>query len=183
MRFFKVTLALLVMSCSTNNSQNQLFEDLKDQETVVIFLSQYGLDSIPAEIGNLKSATTLYIKKDEKDTVGWTVYPPLSAFQNPVFSEPFRKLPTEISQRQKLKGLNLSNLDIHELPDSFEDLRNLTKLDLSFNKLTIADEIGHLKPLKKLKYLRLTGNKVDSTDIAVLKAEIPGISIRSRFDE
>jgi hypothetical protein len=79
MRLILLTLTAFAISCKTTDTKKGLFEKLTDSETVIIYLNQYELDSVPPEIGNLRRVKSLYIAKDSVS--GWTILPPLSAIQ------------------------------------------------------------------------------------------------------
>jgi Leucine-rich repeat (LRR) protein len=171
----------LLISCSTTEKNQYLFERLTDQETVTIYLSKYHLDSIPSEIGRLKKARKLYVTLDSSS--GWTIYPPLSTFfQQRAEKPPFKLLPSEITELSNLKNLRLVELNLKQLPDDFGTLENLDSLDLTLNKLTISNELDKLMKLKKLKYLGLFGNSVEATDIEKLKKGNPDLTIVSGLD-
>lgn len=177
---YMAILIFIAMSCTTINQRNGLFDDKADQETVVIYLSKYQLESVPSDIGRLKKAKSLLITTDS--TGGWTVYPPLSAMQQMADFPPFRYLPDEITELKNLHKLRIAGLDLKTLPDRFGELESLDSLDLVANKLTISNELEKLKKLKNLKYLGLFGNKFDTTDINELKRANPHLSILSGFE-
>ncbi len=177
-QLFLVT--ILLISCSTTEKNQYLFDRLTDQETVTIYLSKYHLDSIPSEIGRLKKARKLYVTLDSSG--GWTIYPPLSALQQRTEKPPFKLLPNEITELSNLKNLRLVELNLKQLPDDFGKLENLDSLDLTLNKLTISNELDKLMKLKKLKYLGLFGNSVEATDIEKLKKGNPDLTIASGLD-
>lgn len=180
MRLLIITLATFLVSCSQTDKRKGLFDNLANEEKVVIYLTKYHLDSIPSDIGKLKKVKSLYITKDS--TNGWTIYPPLSALQQLNELPPFRQLPDEISNLSELENLNLTGLDLKTLPDNFNKLQKLNSLNLMFNKLTISKEIEKLKKLKNLKYLGLLGNRVDSADINELKRSNPNLTIDSGLE-
>lgn len=179
MRLLTIILTTFLISCSTTDKEKGLFDDLADNETVILFLSEYNLDSVPNDIGRLKNAKRLYITAD---TLGWTVYPPLSSLPQPTDSTPGKKLPAEITKLTSLKYLGLVHLNLKSLPDEFDKLKNLDTLDLSMNKLVISNELKILKELKGLKYLGLMGNAVDSADIKQLKNSNPSLTIQTWFE-
>ena len=155
-------------------NRESVFDSLKGQTDVEIFLSEYDLDSVPKDIQVLKSAKRLYIAKD---TSGWIVYPPLSALGEDNSTKQPRYLPGEISELSNLNSLTLVNLDLVTLPKSIDHLSNLDTLVLFMNRLTISSELDKLKRLKKLKYLGLLGNNVTANDLIEIKRSIPGIKI------
>lgn len=177
MRFLKlITLTVIVTSCSPTNKQKGLFDNLTNKETVVLFLSKYDLDGVPKDIEQLTNVKRLFISADSG---AWTIYPPLSALPQPTDNTLNERLPNEITKLTNLKYLGLVRLNLTTLPDDFGKLNNLDSLDISFNRLTISNEIEKLKELKELKYLELTGNVVDSTDIIKLKKENPSLKIKT----
>jgi len=180
MKFTILILTIFLTSCVTADKTNNLFDDLANKTSVVIYLSKHGLDSVPKEIGRLKAVKKLYITKDSAK--GWTIYPPLFAIDPRTEKPPFRQLPNEITELSSLHLLALIDLDLKTLPDNFDKLENLDTLSLFMNKLTISNETEKLKKLKKLKYLDVVGNNVDSIAIQELKTAIPGIMIKSRIE-
>ena len=173
--FAVMTLILLVFGCGDRSHGSRVFHRLADQETVTIYLNKYSLDSVPPAIGDLAKVRRLFIAKDS--TSGWTVYPPLSALKLWTQRPPFHHLPSEICKLKNLHRLDLIHLDLVDLPDDFDTLQNLDSLDLTLNKLTIANEVDVLNSLRRLKYLALFGNQVDSADVAALKRANPGLVV------
>lgn len=179
MRFQTIMLTVFLVSCSTTNQKKGLFDNLADKEVVVIYLSKYDLKHVPADIGKLTKAKSLYILRDS--ATGWTIYPPLSAKGQWKKTPPFRQLPDEITNLSELRNLSLAALDLTQLPDNFGKLKKLDSLDLFMNKLTISNEVEKLKQLKNLKYLVLFGNDVDTADINELKRANPGLTVNSEI--
>ena len=95
---------------------------------------------------------------------------------------PFRKLPAEITTLTKLQSLGLAGLDLKELPANFDKLQGLDSFDIMMNKLTLSKELHKLKGLTNLKYLALSGNKVDTADIIELKRANPNLVIESGLE-
>lgn len=180
MRLQPIILTVLLMSCSATDQKKGMFDNLADKEVVVIYLSKYDLDHVPADIGKLTKAKSLSIRKDS--ATGWTIYPPLSARGQWKKMPPFRQLPDEITNLSELRKLSLAALDLTELPDDFAKLQKLDSLDLFMNKLTISNEVEKLKQLKNLKYLVLVGNDIDTADINELKKANPRLTINSGLE-
>lgn len=153
---------LVVFSCTNQTERQPLFADLSDLEQVTIVLHSYGIDSLPAEVGLLTNARELAVSPDSVKLNQWVVLPPQSAFDGRVDRPPFRSLPQEITHLHQLRKLALIALDIRELPEGFDKMQALEYLDLSFNKLTVANELDKLGRLTKLKKLVLVGNRVDT---------------------
>lgn len=179
MRRLIIIWTLVLVNCSTASKRGQLFDALKDQETVVLFLSNYQLDSVPSDIGGLKNVKRLYITTD---STGWTFYPSLSALPQADHPVPARKLPNEIAELTNLKYLSLVHLNLETLPNDLGKLRYLDTLDLSMNRLVISNELKVLKELKELKYLVLTGNVVDTADVRELEDNNPGLTVQIWFE-
>lgn len=165
---------MLLTCCSTKQYDSNLLIDLAEKEDVTIYLSDYKLDSVPNEIGRLTKTKKLYITSDRN---GWTIYPPLSATQQATAKNLNRYLPNAITELNQLKSLGLVNLHLKSLPDNFSYLQNLDSLDLSFNNLTLSNEISKLIQLKNLKYLRLFGNEIDSNSIREMEKHNPKLKI------
>lgn len=174
--FMIFVLATLLINCHTSTSKVMLVDDFRNQESVEIRLTEYGLEEVPAEINQLQEVKRLTISRDSLPT-GWTIYPPQSAFENQKFKPPLYQLPDEITQLTGLTSLRLISLDLVKLPENLHFLENLDTLDLSLNKLTIKDELEKLKSLPKLKFLALFGNKAGSAEVAALKKAIPGLVV------
>ena len=181
MRSSILLLITLLISCTNADKEKYLFDRLTDEETVIIYLSKYNLDTVPQEIGRLKKVKDLYITMDS--TNGWTIYPPLSALHQMIEIPPFRQLPEEITELTNIETLGLVGLDLKTLPDSFGRLEKLDSLNLGLNKLTISNELEKLRKLKNLKYLGLFCNRVDTVDIKELKRENPNLIIDSGLDQ
>lgn len=171
--------ALLILGCSTAEREKSFFKTLADQETVALVLSKYRLKGVPQEISQLTNTKRLYIISDSS---GFTVYPPLGQLPN-FYSDTTlsEKLPDEITRLTNLTSLALFKLNLTTLPDDFGNLSNLDTLNLSFNRLVIANEIPKIKKLKKLRFLGLVGNVVDSTDVENLKKDNPKLIIETWF--
>jgi hypothetical protein len=177
-QYILAAIPLIVINCSPPDQR--LFDDIDEQETVIIYLNKYHLDGVPREIGKLRRAKSLSVMYDS--TGGWTIYPPLSGMQQIADFPPFQYLPDEITELKNLHKLDLIGLNLRTLPENFGELEMLDSLDLLANKLTISNELEKLKKLKNLKYLGLFGNKYDSTDIKELKRANPRLSIFYDFE-
>lgn len=173
MKFIINIIVIFLLGCKSNTTLT-IFDPLKEQSNVKIYLSEYGLESVPAEIRILKNAKRLHIAMD---TSAWAVYPPLSELGQDKSKQPLRSLPDEITELSNLTSLTLVNLDLASLPEKIGRLEKLDTLILFMNRLTISNELGKLKKLRSLKYLGLLGNDVTANDLIELKKSIPGITI------
>ena len=171
MRALIFVLVLFTVGC-LDKSRQSLFSDLTEKTDIEIHLVDYGLKSVPKEIGKLKNVKSLYISQDSTTEL---TLPPVNAQGEDQFMPPFRQLPSQITTLTKLESLALVGLDLKTLPDGFTRLKNLDTLILYTNKLTISNELDKLKGLKKLRYLGLQGNSVTANDLKELMESIPGI--------
>ena len=162
----------MILSCD----QDHIFKEFEKDKVVFIGLAKYGLDSIPPDIGQLKSVEELTISLDS--VMGWTIYPPASAMANMVDRPPHKNIPDELTKLKSLKKLNISGLNIRTLPENFTELKNLEYLNLSMNKLDLKNEISKLRSLPNLKVLSISGNRIDSIQIENWKSQNPKIDIQ-----
>jgi len=115
-------------------------------EVTTLNLRSNQLTTLPPEIAELKSLTTLYLRSK------------LTA------------LPPEIAELKSLTTLDLSGNQLTALPPEIAELKSLTTLDLSGNQLTaLPPEIAELKSLTTLDLL---GNQLTALppEIAELKS-------------
>lgn len=177
MKFWPFIILIVIVSCSMKENESHLFDDLLNDEFVVINLKKYKLDSVPEEIGRLKNAKSIRIFLTGSE--GWVIYPPLSVLGEQAKTPPFRSLPKAITDLRNLRTLELVGLNLKALPEGFDNLQNLDSLTLVLNKLTIKNEIQKINSLKNLKYLGILGNIVTTEDLAELKKANPGLTIDS----
>lgn len=174
MRYLLLAILLIFISCSTEQ-QNPVDKYLKEK-TVVINLDELPTKEIPKEIGQLINVSDLTIQPTQP-TENWTVLPPLSWYETRELKEPFLEIPASIGQLETLRSLKLSNLDIHQLPESISQLKNLEFLDLSMNKLQLSNELPKLAGLSNLKHLRILGNHFDDEGMKEFQRQNPEIKV------
>ena len=75
------------------------------------------------------------------------------------------------------------HLDIHELPNSFKDLKNLTYLNLSYNKLNLTEQFPIFRELPSLKELHVIGNQYDEEIIRAFQKEFPNLKLHYKLKE
>lgn len=167
------------MGCSSS-PKDELFGKFADKEEVYINLEQFGLDSLPREISQLRNVKILVVSR--RAMKSRVIYPPPAKMEFWVDQPPFRSLPDEVATLTKLEQLTLHKLNIKSLPDNFGNLEKLVYLELSGNKLTIAREIEKLKKLRNLRYLGLVGNRLDTTDLRRLQNALPSARIEHQLD-
>ena len=90
--------------------------------------------------------------------------------------EQFERNVNSASDRLNLLDKNLENLSIPyneltELPNSFENLESLRKLNLCSNNFTKFPKV--LFKLKKLDYLHIDGNNISEEEILKFSNELP----------
>lgn len=84
-------------------------------------------------------------------------------------------LPAEIRQLKNLQKINLSYNLMTGVPAEIGQLSKLTELDLSYNQLTgLPYELGNLS---NLKILNLTGNKYSTADLDVILKKLPNLTV------
>lgn len=170
-----IVITFLYMAC--NQTQDELFPQLNQQEEVMLRLAKYGLEKVPPQVNEFKNAAYLSITKDT--TNQWKTGPPFSAFANENFDPqpPFEYLPNEILELTQLKELHLNDLNLRSLPEDLYQLKNLEHLDVSVNKLDIAAEIPKLKKMKNLKRIDVYLNKIDTVAIQMWQQDNPELQI------
>lgn len=84
-------------------------------------------------------------------------------------------LPAEIKKLKNLKKLDISYNRMTGLPAELGQLFNLESLDVSHNQLTgLPYELGNLK---KLKTLNVSGNNYSVQDLEHIKIDLPNTTI------
>jgi Leucine-rich repeat (LRR) protein len=76
-----------------------------------------------------------------------------------------------------LESLTIKFLGLTQLPLGINELKNLKKLDISFNYLNISQEISIIKELEKLEELIVFGLKIDQSVILELKETNKKLSV------
>jgi len=179
-----ILLSVVAVACKTSVDKvsvdpSNIFFNVAGRAEVVITLSEYHLDSLPEDIGALKDIERLLVYRDR--VVDWSTVSPMDARMYAALP-PFKSLPASITNLENLRALSLVEMDLADLPEDFARLQKLDTLCLSMNKLHIGNELEKLKKLKNLKFLELTGNAVDTSDINELKKAIPNLKITSNYD-
>jgi Leucine-rich repeat (LRR) protein len=88
-------------------------------------------------------------------------------------------LPAQIGELKNLTELNLHWNRLSTLPAQIGELKNLTLLDLRYNQLsTLPAQIGELK---NLKYLYLQGNKFSKEEQERIRKLLPKCKIEFFF--
>jgi small GTP-binding protein len=123
-------------------------------------LSDSQLETLPAEIGELKNLTTLYLSKNQLETLPVEIGELKNLTTLYLFGNQLERLPAEIRELKNLTRLNLIENQLTALPAEIGKLTNLTTLDLSGNRLmSLPAEIGKLT---NLITLNLSGNRLMS---------------------
>ena len=163
--------------CACDPRPVSLFREFQDQDSVMIILSKYELDTVPPAIGDLKSCENLIIVNKE----GWSVFPPESAWasilEKHLKTPPFRTLPAELMQLTRLRSLSVANLDLVEIPEGINNLHFLEELNVSFNKMDITRELYKLESLHSLRKFTISGNKYDTLKLENWSANHPEVVV------
>jgi Leucine-rich repeat (LRR) protein len=85
-------------------------------------------------------------------------------------------VPGEIGQQPNLKNINFSYNQITGLPNEIANIPVIDVLDLSYNSI---DSISDLSKFKNIRVLKLTGNKLSTSQISQLQAALPNTQIIS----
>ena len=129
---------------------------------------------------------TVVIEDNHKGN-GWTVMPPLSVanreyasfYDYEVFLD---ELPNEFLSLSELLYLDISKLGIKQLPD-LAKFPNLQRLDISFNPISIKDELQNLSKLPGLQVLNIQGCDFTTDDIVLLKQTLSSATILHLFEQ
>ncbi len=138
-----------------------------------LYLYNDGIDSLPAEIGNLSNLNSLNLGYSSI-----TFFPSeMSNLSNletlNLWYSNLTTLPVEITEIPNLKTLNLGNNALTSLPVEIGSLSNLRTLDLGGNDfISVPSEIGSLSNLETLDlgYNSLTSLPVEIGDLSNLEA-------------
>ena len=141
------------------------------------YLSIEGLidASINERIKSFYEVEKLVVSKENES--GWHVYPPRES-DDPIFDQvPQKLLYDAIGDLRQLKYLSVMDLDLTSLPESISRLTSLDTLNLSLNYLTISRELDKLSQLKKLKYLDIRNNRIDTLVLKKWMSDKPGLKV------
>jgi Leucine-rich repeat (LRR) protein len=152
----------------------EIIEEAARDGRTELDLNNKGIESLPAEIGNLTNLTELYLYNNQltrvpKELGQLTKLTKLYMFRNQLTSVPeelgqlknltglgldinqLTSIPKELGQLKKLMLLDLDKNQLTSVPKEFGQLKNLVSLNISFNELTsIPKELGQLTKLEKL---------------------------------
>jgi Leucine-rich repeat (LRR) protein len=165
--------AILISSCKMNAQINDIMIEYESGTNLDSILSK----SIRAELNSL----TIQISENLNT---WFSYGriPLQEFEElnniPSFriKKPLGNLPW-LGGMDSLESLTIKFLGLTQLPLGINELKNLKKLDISFNYLNISQEISIIKELEKLEELIVFGLKIDQSVILELKETNKKLSV------
>ena len=176
---FYTIIGSILLALSSCNSKNELsafkLNPYVNEKEVRLILKDQGYEKVPEEISTLGDIRKLTISMDSG---GWVVYPPLSSWDKMRDTAPENKLTSAIAKLRSLEYLDLGFLNLTALPAEFVELKQLDSLNLTHNFLIIENEMDKLKKLKNLRYLNITGNRIDTTQILEWQKENPKLIIR-----
>jgi len=154
----------------------------------VLLLANNRLDTLSAEIGQLKNLQSLYLSSNQLSSLPAEIGQLNSLQSLELYGNKLNSLPAEIGQLQNLQSLNFNGNKLSSLPAKFGQLQKLQSLDLAWNQLSsLPAEIGQLKnlqslylwnnqlsslpaeigQLKNLQSLRLRGNQLSSLPVEI----------------
>lgn len=160
----------IVSACSQSTDRYSKKED-------VGYLAIAGLKdaSINEKIREFKGVEKLILSKENES--GWQVYPPRES-DDPIFDQvPQQQLYDAIGELRQLKYLSVVDLGLTSLPESISQLTLLDTLNLSLNYLTITKELDKLTQLKKLRYLDIKNNRIDTLLLRKWMSDKPGLTV------
>ena len=150
------------------------------QHATVVNFSHSQLTTLPPEIGLLTNATELHLNNGR-----FTTLPPeigkltkldyLDMGDNLITS-----LPPEIGKLTSLTEWYLYDSKLTALPPEISELASLAYLNLAGNPITDAD-LEHLKSLRNLLYIDISGANVTKDGVASLMKALPNCEIESNF--
>ncbi|MEM6523643.1 MAG: hypothetical protein AAGF85_02060 [Bacteroidota bacterium] len=168
------TATLILCSVAYSYSQSN-----DDGLSAYIILSELGYKEIPKSLAIHSEVRRLRISIDSGS---WVILPPVSAWNRMIDQAKENPLPSSISSFTDLSFLDIAHLELTSLPKNFDLLQELDSLNIAFNYLIIENELPKLKRLKKLRYLNLVGNRIDTLQVEQWIHENPLIHIEYRMD-
>ena len=87
-------------------------------------------------------------------------------------------LPDALGNLKRLDVLSISFLGLHTLPPSFVKLSRLRELNISFNRLTLSQELPKLLSLNRLRLLKIYGCEFTGADLAQLQRMNPNLKVQ-----
>jgi internalin A len=123
-------------------------------------LTDFQIDEVPSEIGDLRSLKVLTLKKNRLTQLPSAIGK-LSALQSlNLDGNELSALPPEIGKLVLLQNLSISNNKVEGIPIEAVKLRSLRKLNLSNNKLSQFPDA--VTSLTALEHLNLSNNQLTS---------------------
>lgn len=148
--------------------------------SILLESSDFASKEIVRKIGNQGIITHLtIIARDNQQN--WFVGPPLSSGITSFtslydYDTHLYSLPSEVSLLKELKYLDISSLGIKKLP-LFSELKQIERLDISFNPINIRDEIHNISQLSTLEVLDIRGCDFTLEDVEFLKEKTEALII------
>ncbi|MEO0471318.1 MAG: hypothetical protein AAF206_16940 [Bacteroidota bacterium] len=96
--------------------------------------------------------------------------------------DPITGLPDQFGQFRTLRKLGVKQLGLTKLPASISALKHVWMLDISFNRISLAEAKPIFQKMKSLKVLRVYGCDWDIETIDYLENEL-GIEVRYTLEQ
>lgn len=121
-------------------------------------LAKCGLGTIPSEVSEAKSLTTLYLSDNRIGELGANIYQLDKLTYINLDRNSITNIQDGISQLKSLKWLRLNDNKLSSLPKDMAELKNIKRLYLSKNNFTEVPEV--IKSMTSLEELNLGANRI-----------------------
>lgn len=163
-------------------------EELPHLQYLIFNNSEFGVDRLPAEIGNLAQLKVLDLAHNSLRVLHKNIEKLLALEVVNLSNNRFSELPEALLKLPKLKQLNLSENFIQRPNDDFGKLHAIETLDLSKNgTLSLPKSLSKLQTLRTLVLRNYCFLAVDtSTNLRQLKNQLKGQiqeTVREKFEE
>ncbi len=159
---------------------------LQRNDSLYLNLTKYRLGALKKYV---KGERFEYIKTLKVIVVnGWTSYTIIDQkiYAPSIKNESMKNTNYILGVLEKLKRiekLDISSLELYELPKSISSLKSLEKLDVSFNKMDFVKEIVKIRDLNNLKVLKVYGLNLDSVLLDSLSMHNPGLVLKHTVEQ
>jgi hypothetical protein len=170
-------LCMIILSSKAQSDLNKItiiLDDTVNSKTILIdsFKKNENVKELSIEISG--------------NNTGWVVFddsPTGDYHCSYSYNKKLGRLPDSIIELNAIEVLDISYLGLEVLPKDFAHLSNLQSLNISFNEISLLDEIDKLQQLKKLTILRFYGCKFDKSTFDVLAKRLPNVKLLFSKDQ